>query len=66
MTQRDLNRSVARATGEDISTIAGMGFVPLTPFPVEHEPTFVDWDELDADRGISLLPQRSRRQLAAA
>lgn len=27
MTQRDLNRAIARATGEDIDTIAQMGFV---------------------------------------
>lgn len=30
MTQADLNRAVARATGETVRTIAEMGFVPLS------------------------------------
>ena len=54
MTQAELNRAVASATGETVSTIAEMGFVPLTPFPVEREPLTVDWDELDAERNMSL------------
>ena len=54
MTQTELNRAVASATGETVSTIASMGFVPLTPFPVEREPLTVDWDELDAERGSFL------------
>jgi len=49
MTQADIDRQVARATGEDLSTIAGMGFVPLTPVPYECDrpPLTVDWDEVD-------------------
>ncbi len=31
MTQNDLNRAVAAATGETVSEIARLGFVPLTP-----------------------------------
>jgi len=31
MTQSELNRMVAQATGETISTVSAMGFVPLTP-----------------------------------
>ena len=54
MTQAELNRAVASATGETVSTIAEMGFVPLMPFPVEREPLTVDWDELDAERGSFL------------
>ena len=53
MTQAELNREIARATKESIATIVHMGFVPLTPFPVEwecEEPAFVDWDELDENR----------------
>ncbi len=46
MTQRDLNRAVAQATGETVSMIASMGFVPLTHGPVEQEPLVVDWDKL--------------------
>jgi len=62
MTQKDLNRAVARATGETISTIAAMGFVPLTEIPAEPEPLVVDWDELDGQQ-VGLLPQRRCRQL---
>ena len=65
MSQRDLNLAIARATGEDISTITGMGFVELTPFPIEREPLMVDWDEHDLDRNVSIIPQRRRRSAAA-
>ena len=65
MTQADLNRAVARATGESVSAIAEMGFVTLTPIPVEREPMLVDWDQLDQQR-VSVFPQRSRQQTVAA
>ena len=65
MTQAELNRAVAPATGESVSTIADMGFVTLGPIPVEREPMVVDWDELDQQR-VSVFPQRSRRQTVAA
>ena len=42
MTQNELNRAVAAATGETIKTIAEMGFVPLASVPVEREPLVVD------------------------
>jgi hypothetical protein len=64
MTQSELNRAVARATGESLSTIAQMGFVPLTSVPLEREPLVVDWDELDAKR-VGYLPQRPRRRVSA-
>ena len=44
MSQRELNRQISQATGEDIATIVDMGFVELTPFPIEREPLVVDWD----------------------
>jgi hypothetical protein len=52
MTQRQLNRAVARATGEQLSTIRGMGFSPLAPLPdeFEREPLVVDWDQPDSPR----------------
>ena len=50
MTQAELNRAVAQATGETVRTIAEMGFVPLTEAPVEREPLVVDWDEVDEQR----------------
>ena len=64
MTQAELNRQVARATGESVDTIAHMGFVILTSRPFEREPLTVDWDQLDADRGVSF--QRPRLQPTAA
>ena len=65
MTQAELNRAVAHTTGETVSTIAAMGFVPLTLTPNEREPTFVDWDELDAQR-VTVIPQQRRRELSVA
>ena len=54
MTQAEMNREVAAATGESVSTIAKMGFVPLTPVPYERdrEPLVVDWDELADQRAV--------------
>ena len=60
MNQRDLNREISRATGESVSTIAGMGFVELRPIPFEQEPLTMDWDEHDAERTVSVTPQRRR------
>ena len=57
MTQAEMNREVAAATGESVSTISKMGFSPLTPVPYERdrEPLVVDWDDL-ADRRAVLHP----------
>jgi len=57
MTQSELNREVARATGEDLTTIAQLGFVPLTNVPYERdrEPLVVDWDTLEESRRSWLL-----------
>ena len=63
MTQNELNRAVARATGESVRTIAKMGFVPLTVSPVEREPMVVDWDDLEARRD-RVFPQHRHRELA--
>jgi len=65
MNQADLNRAVARVTGESVSTIAEMGFVTLPTILVEREPLMVDWDQLDRQR-VSVFPQRSRQQTVAA
>jgi len=64
MNRRDLNRAVARATGESVSTIASLGFVPLTVGPVEREPLVLDWDELDEKRYGRLPPVLSRSPAA--
>jgi hypothetical protein len=50
MTQAELDRAVAAATGESVNTISQRGFVLLTPSPIEREPLVVDWDELDKNR----------------
>jgi hypothetical protein len=54
MTQAEMNREVAVATGESISTISNMGFVPLTraPYERDREPLVVDWDELEQRRSV--------------
>ena len=58
MNQRELNREVATATGETVTTIAELGFVPLTlqPFesesPMYRDPLMVDWDRLEAEREV--------------
>ena len=61
MTQNDLNRSVAHATGENISEISRRGFTLLTPRPYEFEPEdesleqYLDWDEVDLSRNVPLI-----------
>ena len=63
MTQRDLDRQVARATGETVSTIRSMGF-GLMEIP-DPESLIVDWDELDNAR-VSVVPQCAPRRRAVA
>jgi hypothetical protein len=60
MTQNELNRAVARATGESVAVISSRGFIPLTSIPQEREPRAIDWDEVDQVRRISLQPRRRR------
>ena len=60
MTQSELNREVALATGESVSTIRQLGFVPLTHVPYEREPLVVDWDEREDDLRTSLFPGSDR------
>jgi hypothetical protein len=60
MTQNELNRAVARATGESMAVISGMGFVPLTSVPCERETKSIDWDQLDQSRRVSLQRRRKR------
>jgi len=54
MTQAELNREIAAVTGESMSTVRHMGFVPLMPVPYERDrdPLTVDWDELEQHRAI--------------
>jgi hypothetical protein len=56
MKQADLDRAVARATGETVSTIKRLGFLLaepgdcLDPDSDELGPYVIDWDELEAQR----------------
>ena len=57
MTQRDLDRAVANATSESVTTISRLGFsiadpdeVDFDPEPNDLPPQTVDWDALAAAR----------------
>jgi hypothetical protein len=69
VTQRQLNRAVARATGEHVSTIRSMGFGLADPAMVRHDPEpghgpqMIDWDAL-ASPIISRGLRRNRRPAA--
>ena len=72
MTQAELNRAVARATGETVRTVANRGFgiadpdiAAFDPEPNDIESKTVDWDALDAGRP-GVCPQRRRREPAPA
>ena len=60
MNQRELNQEVSKKTGESVSIIAALGFVPLTGQPYEREAQVVDWDEADGDRNVAIAPHRTR------
>jgi hypothetical protein len=64
MTQHDLNRAVARATGETVGEIAQMGFVPLTTMPFEREPQAIDWDQCAMRCNCAVFRQPRRRACA--
>ncbi len=62
MTQRQLNRFVAAATGEDVREIRRRGFsivepnnIDFDPEPNDLPPQVVDWDEVDALRRSGAL-----------
>ena len=60
MTQNELNRAVAKATGESLAAIAKMGFIALIPGPYKRGPKTVDWDQAHALRNVSLQRRRKR------
>ena len=69
MTQNQINRDVARATGESLATIRSLGFSVADPDDVSFDPErplrrrprirILNWDRLTAKRG-GYLHQRSR------
>jgi len=56
MSQAELDRAVAEATGESLATIGHRGFSLVTPLPLFDPdefvelPQVVDWDQVEADR----------------
>lgn len=54
MHQSDLNRAVAEATGETVTTIKRLGFLladpdlELNPHDEDLGPYVIDWDELES------------------
>jgi DUF438 domain-containing protein len=65
MTQRDLNRAVARATGESVDTIEQMGFGPLDESAGDPGPNTIDWDA-DDDARLAMRSVRRSRLTAVA
>ena len=65
MKQADLDRAVARATGETVSTIKRLGFLladpteMLDPDSDDAGPYVIDWDEVEAqrDKGSTRRPR---------
>ena len=62
MTQAELNRAVAQATGETVCTISELGFSIANPDlldydsePFDIEDHVVDWDALDARRNTPVV-----------
>ena len=63
MTQNELNRAVARATGETVAEISRRGFTldappaAITEFDQDDLPR-IDWDLYDLERNVALVEQR--------
>ena len=70
MTERDLNRAVARATGETVSFVKHLGFVVDGPLADEPDysdvgPQVIDWDRLHAERSVPFFGRASRELVLA-
>jgi hypothetical protein len=59
MSQRELNRAVARATGESIATVKRLGFLLAEPSADIEDPDseafgpqVLDWDEFESRQGV--------------
>lgn len=59
MKQSELNRAVAKATGENLRVISQLGFSLADPISVQHDPEpcdvedmIVDWDALELERNV--------------
>lgn len=68
MQQADLNRAVARATGETVSTIKQLGFSFEEIDELDGDPTVplvMDWDAYDAQRAEHWIRSTTYESLAA-
>jgi len=71
MKQADLDRAVARATGETVSTIKQLGFLLADPTDVldldsdQTGPNVIDWDALELQRNEAIM-RRPQYDLAVA
>lgn len=68
MTQCELDRAIARATGENLRVISRLGFSLADPIFVQHDPEpcdiedlIVDWDQHELERNVPVVSQRVRR-----
>ena len=64
MTQMQLEKLVAEATGEDVRAIRQRGFSVADPFEVDFDPEpdnlppqMIDWDELELERNLAVISQ---------
>ncbi|MDA7910047.1 hypothetical protein N9B44_00095 [bacterium] len=71
MTQMQLDQLVADATGEDLRSIRQRGFsiadledVDFDPEPDQRPPQFIDWDELELERNMTVVSQGRIRHFA--
>ena len=72
MTQAELYREVASATGETFSEISRRGFsiadpveVAFDPEPDDFQPQMIDWDQVELQRNVPMFPQVAERRCAA-
>jgi len=69
--QADLDRAVARATGETVSTIKQLGFLLADPTEIldpdsdQTGPNVIDWDALELQRNETIM-RRPQYDLAVA
>jgi len=68
MTQNELNRAVARSTGETVRSVAELGFgladpdrVNFDPEPSDVDGMIIDWDEHELQRNVPLVAQHWRQ-----
>jgi len=71
MSQMQLDRLVANATGEDVRAIRQRRFsvanlfdVDFDPEPNDLPPQMIDWDELDRERNLAVVSRVRVRRFA--